>query len=100
MCENEKFADICESGVLEARLIKVNMLPSLVQMQCSMMGAWGNATVDGKLVQYRTLDFGGGPFANNNVLTVHHPTDSDNAFASVSWPGFVGAVTGFSEKVS
>ena len=69
-------------------------------MQCSMMGAWGKATLDGNLVQYRTLDFGGGPFANNNILTIHHPTDSDNAFASVSWPGFVGAVTGFSEKIS
>ena len=48
----------------------------------------------------RTLDFGGGPFANNTIMTVHHPTDSDIAFASVSFPGFVGAVTSFSEKLS
>ena len=100
MCENEKFKDICDSGEAQSRMTKINMLPSLVQMQCSMMGAWGKATLDGNLVQYRTLDFGGGPFANNNILTVHHPTDSTNAFASVSWPGFVGAVTGFSEKIS
>lgn len=100
MCEYEKFAQLCEGGDLEARLIQINMLPDLVQMQCSMMGAWGNATADGKLVQYRTLDFGGGPFANHNVLTVHHPSDSENSFATVSFPGFVGAVTGFSEKIS
>ena len=100
MCENEKFADICASGEAQSRMTKVNMLPGLVQMQCSMMGAWGKATKDGNLVQYRSLDFGGGPFANNNILTVHHPTDSNNVFASVSWPGFVGAVTGFSEKIS
>ena len=27
-----------------ARLRAINMLPELVQMQCSMMGAWGPAT--------------------------------------------------------
>ena len=78
MCENEKFAAECASGSLASRATKVNMLPSLVQMQCSMLGAWGKATADGNLVQYRTLDFGGGPFANNNILTVHHPSDSEN----------------------
>ena len=69
-------------------------------MQCSMMGAWGSATADGNLVQYRTLDFGGGPFADNNVLLVYHPTDSDHSFAAITFPGFVGAVTGFSEFVA
>lgn len=34
------------------------------------------------------------------MLVVHHPTDSENTFASIGFPGFVGAVTGFSEKVS
>ena len=41
-------------------------------LQCSMMGAWGKATASGggNLIQLRTLDFGGGPFANRNVLVV------------------------------
>ena len=65
-----------------------------------MMGAWDKATVDGNLIQMRTLDFGGGPFANNNLLMVHHPTDSDHNFAAITFPGFVGAVTGFSEYVA
>lgn len=75
------------------------MIPELLRMQCSMMGAWGKATPSGGLVQLRTLDFGEGPFANRNILVVHHPTDSPHAFASLSWPGFVGVVTGFSEKL-
>lgn len=75
------------------------MLPELIQMQCSMMGAWGPSTHDNKLVQLRTLDFGTGPFANANVLVVHHPTDSQTAFASLSFPAFVGMVTGFSQKI-
>ena len=100
MCENPKFAEECKSGEIEARLIKVNMVPDLSQMQCSMMGAWGSATADGNLIQYRTLDFGGGPFPNNNVIMVQHPTDAGHNFAAIGFPGFVGTVTGFSEYVS
>jgi len=82
---------------------QVNMLPELLKMQCSMMGAWGPATPDGKLVQLRTLDFGGGPFGKATLLVVHHPTSTEASpapsFAAVSFPGFVGVVTGFSEKI-
>ena len=81
-------------------VFNVNMLPELVQMQCSMMGAWGAATPDGKLTQLRTLDFGGGPFANHGLLMVHHPTDTTIPFASLSFPGFVGIVTGFSKELA
>ena len=78
----------------------VNMLPELVQMQCSMMGAWGDATPNGKLTQLRTLDFGGGPFADRTMLMVNHPTDSSIPFATLSFPGFVGVVTGFSKNLA
>ena len=37
------------------------MLPELIRMTCSMIGAWGSATEDGQLLQLRTLDFGGAP---------------------------------------
>ena len=70
-------------------------------MQCSMMGAWGKATPSKKLVQLRTLDFGGGPFADQTMLIVHHPTDTNNGpFAALSFPGFTGIVTGFSSKLA
>ena len=82
---------------------QMNMLPELLKMQCSMMGAWGPSTPDGKLVQLRTLDFGGGPFGHETLLVVHHPSGGASttapSFAAVSFPGFVGVVTGFSEKV-
>jgi len=93
----------CEASQLEAykkKVRHVNMLPELIRMQCSMMGAFGKATGDGKLIQLRTLDFGEGPFANATFLSISHPPEGDGfAFASVSFPGFVGAVTGFSEKI-
>lgn len=99
VCFNRTTAE-CDVEKLTKTLHRVNMLPELIQMQCSMMGAWGAATPDGKLVQLRSLDFGGGPFADRNILIVNHPTDSPNGFAVLSFPGFVGAVTGFSEKIS
>merc|ERR1719453_1392856 len=67
------------------------------------MGAWGPSTPDGKLVQLRTLDFGGGPFGHETLLVVHHPSGGASttapSFAAVSFPGFIGVVTGFSEKI-
>lgn len=98
--EEHKGDKKCQQDAMFNRIVQLNMIPDLVQMGCSMMGAWGDATVDGGLVQMRTLDFGGGPFANNNVLTVHHPSDSKNHFASLSFPGFAAAVTGFSDHIA
>ena len=90
----------CDADKLESTIQRINMLPELIQMQCSMMGAWGDAVPGKSLVQLRSLDFGGGPFANQSVFVVNHPTDSENSFAVVSFPAFVGAVTGFSDKIS
>lgn len=101
----------CDEDKLHRTLVRINMLPDLIRMQCSMLGAYASATPDGHLVQLRSLDFGGGPFANNSALLVHHPSSqgSETAhqpFAAVSFPGFVGVVTGvtphfsLSEKVN
>ena len=91
----------CSEAEWETQLHVVNELPELIRMTCSMFGAWGSATPDGNLVQLRTLDFGGGPFVNQTVLTVHHPPVGEgHQFAQVSFTGFVGAVTGFSDHVA
>lgn len=98
---NKTVPKLCEDKAKMLRtMYNVNMLPELVQMQCSMMGAWGDATPDGKLTQMRTLDFGGGPFADRSILVVHHPSDTDHEFAALSFPGFVGIVTGFSKYLA
>jgi isopenicillin-N N-acyltransferase-like protein len=91
----------CSASELETELNTVNELPELIRMTCSMFGAWGSATPAGTLVQLRTLDFGGGPFVNHTVLTVHHhPPGQGHTFAQVSFSGFVGAITGFSDHVA
>ena len=94
----------CDVAELTKTLRNVNVLPDLIRMQCSMLGAWGSATPMGTLLQLRSLDFGGGPFANNSILIVHHPPampdGTSQSFASLSWPGFAGAVTGFNPTLS
>lgn len=81
-------------------LQNLNMLPELIRMACTAYGAWGVATPDETgLIQLRALDFGSGPFANYTVLAVNRNTGTDgNAFVSVTFPGFVGVITGVSER--
>lgn len=86
----------CSIEDMQAMVKRVNMLPELIRMACTAFGAWGPASATGKLVQVRALDFGSGPFGNYTVLQVHRPTDA-RAFASVSFPGMVGVVTGVAQ---
>lgn len=76
----------------------VNMLPELIRMACTAYGAWGSATPNGGLIQLRALDFGGGPFANYTIVAVNRETENGNAFASVTFPGMVGVITGVSQS--
>ena len=104
----------CDAEEVRKSILRANLAPELIRMQCSMLGAWDSATkngpVGGALVQHRALDFGGGPFANRQVLIVQQPISSNGTaqmpFASIGFPGFVSVVTGFnpyfslSEKVN
>ncbi len=38
-------------------LVRVQMLPELIQAACSMYGAWGPAIKNGTLLQLRALDW-------------------------------------------
>jgi hypothetical protein len=86
-------------GIAEG-MCSSKLLPNCNVTECTAYGAWGKATPDGKLVQIRALDFGGGPFANHTILQVNRgdPTNPGNAFASVTFPGFVGVITGVSQN--
>jgi hypothetical protein len=87
----------CDPAAMTELVKNVNMLPELIRMACTAWGAWGKGTSDGKLVQLRALDFGGGPFANHTIITSNRE-EGQQAFAAVSFPGFVGVVTGVSQS--
>lgn len=95
-----KLGNNCDSTFWLEEIRRANMLPELIRMACTAYGAWGKASGGSDsagLVQTRALDFGGGPFANYTVIAVHH-NDDMRSFAMVSWPGFVGAVTGIAQN--
>eukprot|EP01059_Diplonema_ambulator_P033291 TRINITY_DN6898_c0_g1_i3.p1 TRINITY_DN6898_c0_g1~~TRINITY_DN6898_c0_g1_i3.p1 ORF type:complete len:463 (+),score=116.92 TRINITY_DN6898_c0_g1_i3:913-2301(+) len=98
VCDSGAVPD-CNATTVATYIKHSNMLPELIRMHCSMMGAWGKATPTGKLTQLRSLDFGTGPFAKFSTLTVYHP-DRGNKWMNIGFPGFVGAVTGVAEHLS
>lgn len=87
----------CNSTEMAAMVRRVNMLPELIRMACTAYGAWGKATPTGKLTQIRALDFGSGPFGNFTVLGVYRNA-GERSFATVMFPGMVGAITGVGQN--
>ena len=76
-------------------------IPEFIKASCSMVGAWGGASVGGSLVQLRALDWGtDGPFQQFPLLTTFHPSGGagGSAFTTLSWPGMVGAITGWASS--
>lgn len=90
----------CNPDEWSQKIKQLNMLPEVIKMACTIVGAWGPATSSHNLLQLRALDFGGGPWANNTIIQVHRgdPANPDHAFVSVSWPAFVGVITGVAQN--
>ncbi len=57
------------------------------------------SVLDLHLTQLRALDFGiDSPLVDYAQLVIYHPLDGNgHAFASLSWVGFVGTVTSYSQ---
>jgi len=87
------------AGVDFMRVVRLHMIPELIQAQCTMVGAWGQAIskTNGTLYQLRALDWQvDGPFQKYPAIIVYHPQQGNGqAFAIVGWGGFIGTVTGF-----
>merc|ERR1711976_920788 len=84
-------------GVPFMDIARVHMFPELIKASCTMVGAWGAATGDEKLVQLRAMDWNtNGPFNAVPTLLVYHPSTLGHDFSVLSWSGFIGAMTGYS----
>jgi hypothetical protein len=45
-------------GVIDYTLLRrINFLPELSKAHCTVVGAWGPATIDGKIYHLRSLDW-------------------------------------------
>jgi isopenicillin-N N-acyltransferase-like protein len=65
---------------------------------CTSFSARDSATKDGKMIIGRNFDFTmGDDFAKHKIVLFVSP-DSGYNFSMVTWPGFLGAVSGMNEK--
>jgi len=82
-------------------VMRFMLFPELIKAQCSIVGAWGQASSDSSLYHLRALDWGTtNPFRLYPTLSVYHPeAGNGHPFATLGWNGFIGALTGFSQYV-
>jgi len=88
------------TGISFNTIIEFAMIPELAIGGCSMYGAWGKATsqsLQGNLIQLRALDWAMGPYVKYPAVMVYHPNEGDgHSFSYMSFPGFLGAIDGYS----
>lgn len=65
---------------------------------CSSFACWAEQSEEGSLIVGRNFDFYvGDNFAKNKMVLFVEP-DSGYKFASISWPGMIGVLSGMNEK--
>ncbi|MFP4581006.1 MAG: C45 family autoproteolytic acyltransferase/hydrolase [Candidatus Sumerlaeia bacterium] len=79
----------------------VNLFYSIMEgkMACRQIAAWDDETEDGRLLHARNLDwhdYPGKPLTRNHVILTLRP-DGGKAMTLLTWPGYVGALTGSNE---
>ncbi|WLD23849.1 C45 family peptidase [Flavobacterium dauae] len=73
-------------------------MQDLMLVGCSSIALWDDFTEDGKLLIGRNFDFYvNDEFAQNKIVEFISPK-SGYKYASVTWPGMVGVVSGMNEK--
>jgi hypothetical protein len=79
----------------------MNLFPELIKATCTIVGAWGNATETGGLVQLRALDWNSSaPMGQYPVIVIYHiQEEGSQPFANFGWAGIIGSLAGMSPNV-
>ncbi|NQT78206.1 MAG: peptidase C45 [Bacteroidetes bacterium] len=73
-------------------------LQNMQLVECTAFGVWDERSVDSALLIGRNFDFYvGDAFAKNKIIAFVNP-DKGYKFASVTWAGMIGVVSGMNEK--
>lgn len=73
-------------------------LQSMALVGCTSFGTWNDLSADSTMIIGRNFDFYvGDKFAADKIVAFYHPS-SGNKFMTVTWGGFIGAVSGMNEK--
>jgi isopenicillin-N N-acyltransferase like protein len=73
-------------------------LQSMALVGCTSFGTWGNLSEDHTMIIGRNFDFYvGDQFAENKIVAFFNPSQGYKLM-TVTWAGFIGAVSGMNEK--
>lgn len=73
-------------------------LQNMNLVACTALGVKGERSESGALIVGRNFDFHmGDDFARNKILAFYEP-DQGHAFASITWGGMIGVVSGMNEQ--
>lgn len=73
-------------------------LQSMALVGCTSFGTWDNRSADSTMIIGRNFDFYvGDAFAEDKIVAFFNPK-TGHKFMTVTWGGFIGAVSGMNEK--
>ncbi len=82
-------------------ILAVNCIPEIARIACSSFAAWGPMTKTGQTITGRNLDWFAIDPLRGRQLIVAYLADVENrrlGWVSVTWPGFIGCLTGLSSE--
>jgi hypothetical protein len=88
--------------IKEKDILRLNLFPELIKAACTVAGVWKEATDNGQTLHVRALDWDyKNPISKYPVVIIYHPSDPKlHVHANFAWAGFIGSLTGISDKVS
>jgi len=100
--EIKGIAEGAAGKVKEKDILRLNLFPELIKAACTVAGVWKEATDNGQTLHVRALDWDSqNPISKFPVAIIYHPSDPKlHVHANFGWTGFVGSMTGISDKVS
>lgn len=84
------------AGVPLVELHRLHAIPERTY-SCANLAAWGRATVDGRLVHVRNLDWTIEAGIQRYAAVFVVRPQGKHAFVSLGWAGFIGVLTGINE---
>ena len=73
-------------------------LQSMALVGCTSFGTWGSKSQDSVMILGRNFDFYvGDKFAEDKIVAFFNPAEG-HKFMTVTWGGFIGAVSGMNDK--
>ncbi len=82
-------------------LVAINCIPDTARMGCSSFAAWGRLTKDGHTLAGRNLDWVHHPAMDGQqivIVRIPPPGAKPLAWVSVTWPCFIGCLTGMNAE--